>query len=940
NHEDEELEALFNEWSTEGEKSRPQGSHARYTVPTPSANHGNGRLNKKLKRKPESDAEGKEGGESSESSTITAAAALPSLSGLLGNPEPREKPSGASDQKPTKQTALREATKASAALRSNEKENHVASAAVAAVAVNPPLLTTTSGLLSKRLSTGPTQGAPPSSIGDRSFDASSVDKPTHAGDLTEAIFGSGPLPSEEAPVYKPDHRMTKTFFPSAHSRLEESFDPGRNNNNLQPLSEELIKANLGRHEAERMARRAQENLEAKIADLEKARAMDDLRAKDEVERLNWKVERAREELEDERGRYEERLRRLEEQRSLDKQRSEEELRRAVSDEAKRQGLATERLVYQHRREVEALKSDHDREIHMLRRKHEAEIASLKASSGEREKLSELTAQMVAHMAQWEDMANAVKGSTAITEQMKTEQLSARENFVKSLETSMKEQQRQIEVERCKLSELTREIEEEQKQHRLTRETESQRLQLEHVRLQELQETARQMQRDTKSALVSRETTVEVAVRDLNEQKLALESQRKAFELDREDQERRRVREERSIGKTILRLRSEWEKLRCVQKSTDLSLMATQRRANEAEAAVARHRDRAAAELEAIERQRVQVEEDTAELNRKLNLLREQEADVRADMAGVVELATRLNSRAQQVAQAYAAAEHVRAEAHRLHAELNDRESELTQGAKELEEMKKEIEEQRLRVMEAETAVSARKLEAIEQTNPFSVTTGTVGSLPNSTVPSGGAGLPPASQTFHGQAISMSRVTTKPQLLRSAETDKWRKLKEEAMLVDEYIFKNQQAALTTVRTMTTTTRVLPPQSMPPQSNVAAFNHFPIASTYPPPQRAEMPQGAVLLSPGTSASQQTFVPLQGSPQTTTFWRPNTTGHGSMNILSPRLAESMPTIARQEAPPPAPLEPLSSLTSSDQEGVSRGHIRPSSIPPLNVPAVASDP
>ncbi|KAF4708082.1 hypothetical protein FOZ63_003555, partial [Perkinsus olseni] len=397
-----------------------------------------------------------------------------------------------------------------------------------------------------------------------------------------------------------------------HSRLEESFDPGRHNNNLQPLSEELIKANLGRHEAERMARRAQENLEAKIADLEKARAMDDLRAKDEVERLNWKVERAREELEDERGRYEERLRRLEEQRSLDKQRSEEELRRAVSDEAKRQELATERLVYQHRREVEALKSDHDREIHMLRRKHEAEIASLKASSGEREKLSELTAQMVAHMAQWEDMANAVKGSTAITEQMKTEQLSARENFVKSLETSMKEQQRQIEVERCKLSELTREIEEEQKQHRLTRETESQRLQLEHVRLQELQETARQMQRDTKSALVSRETTVEVAVRDLNEQKLALESQRKAFELDREDQERR--------------LRSEWEKLRCVQKSTDLSLMATQRRANEAEAAVARHRDRAAAELEAIERQRVQVEEDTAELNRKLNLLREQEAD--------------------------------------------------------------------------------------------------------------------------------------------------------------------------------------------------------------------------------------------------------------------------------------------------------------------------
>ncbi|KAF4743898.1 hypothetical protein FOZ63_007527, partial [Perkinsus olseni] len=110
NHEDEELEALFNEWSTEG---------------------------------------------------------------LLGNPEPREKPSGASDQKPIKQTALREATKASAALRSNEKENHVASGAVAAVAVNPPLLTTTSGLLSKRLSTGPTQGAPPSSIGDRSFDASS-----------------------------------------------------------------------------------------------------------------------------------------------------------------------------------------------------------------------------------------------------------------------------------------------------------------------------------------------------------------------------------------------------------------------------------------------------------------------------------------------------------------------------------------------------------------------------------------------------------------------------------------------------------------------------------------------------------------------------------------------------------------------------------------------
>lgn len=74
---------------------------------------------------------------------------------------------------------------------------------------------------------------------------------------------------------------------------------------------------------------------------------------------------------------------MEEQRSLDKQRAEEELRRAVADEAKRwassllffyvlftrQELAMERIVHQHRREVDALKSDHDREIHLLKRKH-------------------------------------------------------------------------------------------------------------------------------------------------------------------------------------------------------------------------------------------------------------------------------------------------------------------------------------------------------------------------------------------------------------------------------------------------------------------------------------------------------------------------------------------------------------------------------------------
>lgn len=45
---------------------------------------------------------------------------------------------------------------------------------------------------------------------------------------------------------------------------------------------------------------------------------------------------------------------------------------------------------------------------------------------------------------------------------------------------------------------------------------------------------------SRSALFSRETAVESAVRNLNEQKLALESQQKAFELDREDQERRWV----------------------------------------------------------------------------------------------------------------------------------------------------------------------------------------------------------------------------------------------------------------------------------------------------------------------------------------------------------------------------------------------------------------
>ncbi|EER13236.1 hypothetical protein Pmar_PMAR016192, partial [Perkinsus marinus ATCC 50983] len=211
-------------------------------------------------------------------------------------------------------------------------------------------------------------------------------------------------------------------------------------------------------------------------------------------------------------------------------------------------------------------------------------------------------------------------------------------------------------------------------------------------------------------------------------------------------------------------------------------MATQRRANEAEVAVARHRDRAAAEMETIEKKSVQVDEDSAELKRRLVLLRQQEADVRADMNGMVEMASRLKNRAQQVAEAYAAAEHVRAEAHRLHAELSDRENELVEGAKEMEEMKREIEEQRLRVIEAETAVSARKLEMMNHTDTLGgIAIETLGSA--SSQPNLRATLSSA-QVGHRQSRSMSRVTTRPQLLRSVpDADKWRKLKEEAMQID-------------------------------------------------------------------------------------------------------------------------------------------------------------
>ncbi|KAF4665507.1 hypothetical protein FOL47_004543, partial [Perkinsus chesapeaki] len=764
----------------------------------------------------------------------TAPGPLPSIQGLLGGPEEeRSEPVPNSSSQP-----------------SNNKENIINSAA------NKPLISTSSGLLNKRLAISGTLHTPLNATGRSPLDASPIDRVANPDGVSGTAFGGHPIVGD------------------SHKKSEDKLDE-------RSMQDKLLKVNLGYHELERNARRVQETLENKLFDLQRAKTIDEARFKDEVERFNWKIEQARQEVENDRDRYEERIRRLEEQRALDKQHAEEEIRRAVLDEGRRHELAMERAVFQHRREIEVLKSDHEREIHILKRKQEAEMASLKAASGEREKLSELTAQMAANMAQWEDVASAVKGTTAITEQMKSDQLSARENFVRSLEASMREQQRQIELERSKLSELTREIEEEQK-----------------------------------SAIITREAAVEAAARDLNERKLALESQQKAAELDMEDQERK--------------LRAEWEKLRCVQKSVDLSLAATQRRAAEAEVAVARHCDRAAAESEVLERKRLQIAEESAELEKRVKLLREQEAHVRADMDSMVELASRVNSRAEQVAEAYAAAEQVRSEAHRSHADLNGREEELVQGAKELEESKKELEEQRLKLMEAEVAISALKLEAADHGAPFQAPVdirfglGASDSYSLTTVTNPPLTAPsPSTNLFSSGSAGFGRGL---RVRRSTDDGKWKKLREEAMQVDEYISKNQQG-VTAVRMMSST-QIFPS---------GMFQHTPVLATYPPAhglrsivKQQEPPKHEIVSSPGNSSSHHTFVPLQGTPPQTAFSRP---GHFE-TLLSPLPGTGVSGQVQQVAAPSMLLDPLS-LASSDQESGSRGVTRPMAIPPLNVAA-----
>jgi len=312
--------------------------------------------------------------------------------------------------------------------------------------------------------------------------------------------------------------------------------------------------------------------------------------------------------------------------------------------------------------------------------------------------SRLVEQVQTSVAQVEKMSKRVEGEKSLEWSVRERQLEAREKNVREMEARLAAQTKEVEEQRRKVSELVRHMEDSQTDDRSALSVERERLEKEHCRLLELQQSVREADRTNKEAL--------------KHAWAQLEDERRAFQ-----QEQLRSHSEANVRKEEIelqerRVRQELERLKDVHAQVETARQNASRRIRETEATVANERRCLMNDLEIFEEKRRVFAAEVQKLDVERRTFQEDKENFEKEVANVGNMAAEVQRRSEQLKTVKEQTDEAYNEIQRVRGQLQEERNAHATDFERLKTMQTLVEQQRLQLLQTENQLRAHSIEDV------------------------------------------------------------------------------------------------------------------------------------------------------------------------------------------------------------------------------------
>eukprot|EP00913_Durusdinium_trenchii_P027362 g25669.t1 len=402
---------------------------------------------------------------------------------------------------------------------------------------------------------------------------------------------------------------------------------------------------------------------------------------------------------------------------------------AIREERRKVQTELDKMKSDHRLEIEELKRQHERAVTIIKQQADVEADNLRRAQTGEQHLTKLVEQVRGSVAEVERLSKRVDSDKSLEWSVRERQVEARERNAKELEAQLSRQSKEVEEQRRRLSDLVTNLQNCQDEDSTVLASERERLQAEHQRLLELQQSIREADRNQKEFL--KHAWAQAMVQTLGTYFGSLDSffnkqveeERRILQQEqlRFDGEHATRKEELEMQDDERQLKSETDRLKALHQQIEVARQSAARRIRETESTVANERRCLMNDLEAFEEKRRSHASQAMKLESDRRQLQEEKGNFEGELHSVGLMAQELERRSEEIRVLHEEAAEARGELQLLRGQLQEsklsfrytHEERSAQGTEmeRLKTMQSLIEQQRLQLLQTENQL---RLQGVEE----------------------------------------------------------------------------------------------------------------------------------------------------------------------------------------------------------------------------------
>ncbi|CAE7331810.1 gnl, partial [Symbiodinium pilosum] len=394
------------------------------------------------------------------------------------------------------------------------------------------------------------------------------------------------------------------------------------------------------------------------------------------------------------------MRHFQEQKRLVVQGHTTEVEDAKREERRKAQAEIDKVKSDCRLEIEEQKRKHERSVAILKQQSDVEAESLRRAHAGEHHLTKLVEQVQGSVAEVERLSKRVDTDKSLEWSVRERQLEAREKNARELEAQLSRQSKEVEEQRRRLSDMVTNLRCSQEDDVTAMAADRERLQAEHQRLLDLQQSVREADRNNKEAMKHAWAQVEEERRSLQEQQVRLESELNARKEELDVQEHR--------------LKAETKRLKSLHQQIEVARQNAARRIRETETTVANERRCLMNDLEVFEERRRLHAQEAMKLETDRKSFQEEREQLESELQSMGLMAHEVERRSEEIRALHDQAAEARAELQLLRGQLQDERTAQGSEMERLKTMHSLVEQQRLQLLQTENQLRLRGIEDVDR----------------------------------------------------------------------------------------------------------------------------------------------------------------------------------------------------------------------------------